>query len=179
LHPATDTKDKYDYLVGSNFNEQSMFTVLNFPAIDARTKAEGKRTLIFDSIRKKYVALTPEEWVRQHLIHYLITEKGFPATLISVETPLKYARVDKRSDVLAYDRTGQPLMLAECKAPEVAITQKVFEQIAVYNLTLQAPCLMVTNGLQHYCLSAANDSSSACFLNDVPIYEDLLKMKKN
>jgi len=154
-------------------------TALHFPVIDARTKAEGKRMLIFDNIRKKYVALTPEEWVRQHLIHYLITEKKYPAMLISVETPLKYARMDKRSDVLVNNRDGQPLMLAECKAPEVAITQKVFEQIAIYNLTIQAPCLMVTNGLQHYCLIAATDSSPACFLNEVPVYEDLLKMKQD
>jgi len=156
-----------------------MLTALNFPAIEVRTKAEGKRTLIFDSIRRKYVVLTPEEWVRQHLIHYLMMEKEYPAMLISVETPLKYARVDKRSDVLVNDRNGQPLMLAECKAPEIAITQKVFEQIAIYNLAIQAPCLMITNGLQHYCLSAATDSSSACFLNEVPVYEALLKMKKN
>ena len=154
-----------------------MLTPLHFPPFDVRTKAEGKRTLIFDGIRKKYVALTPEEWVRQHLIHYLTTEKGYPATLISVETPLKYGQMDKRSDVLAYDRNGQPLMLAECKAPEIAITQKVFEQIAVYNLTIKAPYLMVTNGLQHYCLMAATDCSPACFLNEIPDYEDLLRMK--
>ena len=155
-----------------------MLTALNFPAIEVRTKAEEKRMLIFDSIRRKYVVLTPEEWVRQHLIHYLMIEKEYPAMLISVETPLKYARVDKRSDVLVNDRNGQPLMLAECKAPEVAITQKVFEQIAIYNLAIQAPCLLITNGLQHYCLSAATDSSPACFLSDVPVYGDLLKMKK-
>jgi hypothetical protein len=153
-----------------------MLTAVNFPAFEIHTKAENNRTLIFDSIRKKYVALTPEEWVRQHLIHYLINQKNYPATLISVETPLKYAQVDKRSDVLIYDRNGQPLMLAECKAPEVAITQKVFEQIAVYNLTIKAPCLMVTNGLQHYCLTAATDRSPARFLNEIPDYENLLKM---
>ena len=154
-----------------------MFPALNFPSFEIRTKAEGKRMLIFDSIRKKYVALTPEEWVRQHLIHYLVKDKDYPAMLISVEMPLKYARMDKRSDVLVNDRNGQPLMLVECKAPEVAITQKVFEQIAVYNLTIQAPCLMITNGLQHYCLTAATECSLACFLNDVPDYEELLKMK--
>jgi len=131
--------------------------------------------LIFDCIRKKYVTLTPEEWVRQHLIYYLITEKGYPATLISVETPLKYARLDKRSDVIVYDRNGKPLMLAECKAPEVNITQKVFEQIAVYNLTIQAQFLLITNGLQHYCLAAATESSPVCFLYEIPDYEDLLK----
>ena len=152
-------------------------TALNFPDCDVRTKTEGKRTLIFDSIRKKYVALTPEEWVRQHLIHYITTQKNYPATLISVETPLKYANMDKRSDVLVHDRNGQPLLLAECKAPEVAINQKVFEQISIYNLTIQAPCLMVTNGLQHYCLTAGTDNSQACFLNEIPVYEELVKMK--
>jgi len=156
-----------------------MLAALNFPAIEARTKTEGKRILIFDSIRRKYVVLTPEEWVRQHLIHYLIVEKDYPAMLISVETPLEYARVDKRSDVLVSDRNGNPLMLAECKAPDVALTQKVFEQIAIYNLTLKAPSLMITNGLQHYCLSAATDRLPACFLNEIPVYEDLVKMKKN
>jgi len=152
-------------------------TALNFPPFEIRTKTEGNRTLIFDSIRKKYVALTPEEWVRQHLIHYIIYEKNYPASLISVETPLKYANMDKRSDVLVHDRNGQPLMLAECKAPEIAITQKIFEQIAIYNLTIQAPCLMLTNGLQHYCLTAASESSPACFLSEIPVYEELLKMK--
>ena len=150
-----------------------MLTALNFPTFDFRTKSEGKRMLIFDGIRKKFVALTPEEWVRQHLIHYIIREKNYPATLISVETPLKYARMDKRSDVLVYDRNGQPLMLAECKAPEVAITQKVFEQIAIYNHTIQAPYLMLTSGLQHYCLTAATDSAPACFLNEIPEYREL------
>ena len=146
---------------------------LNFPPYEFRAKANGKRMMIFDVIRKKYVALTPEEWVRQHLVNYLVTEKGYPATLISVETPLKYARLDKRSDLLVNDRNGQPLMLVECKAPEVAINQKVFEQIAIYNLTVKAPFLMVTNGLQHYCLSAATDSSPSHFLKEIPEYSEL------
>jgi hypothetical protein len=157
--------------------KKPMLTALNFPPFDVRTKTERARTLIFDRVRKKYVALTPEEWVRQHLIHYIITEKQYPAMLISVETPLKYANMDKRSDVLVHDRNGQSLMLAECKAPEIAITQKVFEQIAIYNFTIQAPCLMVTNGLQHYCLAAATESSPARFLDEIPGYEELLKMK--
>ena len=146
---------------------------LNFPAIDVRTKLQNKRTLIFDSIRKKYVALTPEEWVRQHLIHYLINEKAYPASLISVETSLKYARVDKRSDVLVYDRNGKALMLAECKAPEVAITQKVFEQVAVYNLVICAHCIVITNGLQHFCLTMDAKNSETHFLNEFPDYKTL------
>ena len=153
-----------------------MLKTLNFPAFEVRSKTEGKRTLIFDCIRKKYVALTPEEWVRQHLIHYLITEKGCPASLISVETPLKHVCLDKRSDVTVSDRNGNPLMLVECKAPEVTITQKVFEQITIYNHTIKAKYLLITNGLQHYCMAAATDGSQACFLNEIPEYRDLLKI---
>ena len=148
---------------------------LNFPIFEVRTKTNGKRTLIFDGVRKKYVTLTPEEWVRQHLIHYLTNEKGYPETLISVETSLKYVHLDKRSDVLVYDCNGKPLMLAECKAPEVVLTQKVFEQIAVYNLTIQAPCLMITNGLQHYCMAAISENLPLHFLDKIPEYEELLK----
>ena len=146
---------------------------LNFPSYVFRTKVEGKRTLIFDSIRKKYIALTSEEWVRQNLINYLVTEKGYPATLISVEMPLKYAHLNKRSDILVNDCNGQPLMLIECKAPEISITQKVFEQIAIYNLTIKAPYLTVTNGLQHYCMIAATESLPVRFLNEIPTYGEL------
>jgi len=146
---------------------------LIFPAFDVRTKIQNKRKMIFDCIRKKYVVLTPEEWVRQHLIHYLMTEKGYPASLISVETHLQYALVKKRTDVLVCDRNGQSLMLAECKAPDVTITQKVFEQIAVYNLTIQAPYLMITNGMQCYCLIADADNFETRFLNETPDYKDL------
>jgi hypothetical protein len=152
---------------------------LNFPSFDARTKITGKRIQIFDGVRKKYVALTPEEWVRQHLVHYLTSGKGCPPALISVETPLRYAKMGKRSDILVSGRNGQPLLLAECKAPEVAITQKVFEQIAIYNLAVQAPCLMLTNGLRHYCMAVATDNSPACFLDEVPCYKNLLKMIAN
>ncbi|MDR1673761.1 MAG: type I restriction enzyme HsdR N-terminal domain-containing protein [Bacteroidales bacterium] len=130
--------------------------------------------LIFDLVRKKYVALTPEEWVRQHLIHYLSAEKNCPLTLMSVETPLRYAQMHKRSDVVVYGRNGQPLLLAECKAPEVPVNQKVFEQIAVYHQTIQSPFLLVTNGLLHYCMSITA-MRGAVFLTDVPDYGDMIK----
>ena len=148
---------------------------MNFPSYEFRTKTEGKRTLIFDRIRKKYIALTPEELVRQHLINYLITDRAYPETLISVEMPLKYARLNKRSDLLVRDNNGLPLMLVECKAPDIAITKKIFEQIAIYNLTIQAPYLMVTNGLQHYCMTAATESTPICFLKEIPDYKELKK----
>jgi len=129
--------------------------------------------LIFDRIRRKYIALTPEELVRQHLINFLITEKNYPASLISVETPIKSARLKKRSDLLISNCNGLPLMLAECKAPDVAITNKVFEQISVYNLTIQAPYLLVTNGVNHFCLTSATKTAPAAFLNEIPEYEEL------
>ena len=127
---------------------------------------------IFDAIRKKHVALTPEEAVRQNLIKYLTTEKGYPVSLISVEEQLKYAGACKRTDLIVYKNDGQPLMLIECKAPEVAITNKVFEQIAIYNLAIKAPYLLITNGIQTYCMiTSSND-----FLKEIPQYEE---MKKN
>jgi len=164
----------------------SKMPLLNLPSYDVRFKAEGNRTLIFDPVRKKYVTLTPEEWVRQHIINYLVTEKKYPTSLISVEMPLKYAGLDKRSDLLVCDCNGQPLMLVECKAPEVTITEKVFEQTAIYNLAIKTsnslslgedwkgvPYIMVTNGIQHYCLIAATKDSPARFLNEIPEYKEL------
>ncbi|MDR1866049.1 MAG: type I restriction enzyme HsdR N-terminal domain-containing protein [Bacteroidales bacterium] len=147
---------------------------LNFPSYPVQTRMTDNKPLIFDLIRKKHVALTPEEWVRQHLIHYLIREKACPASLISVETPLKYAQMNKRSDVIVYERNGTPLLLAECKAPDVPLTQKVFEQIAVYHQTVRSPFLLLTNGLQHYCMAAATAGKPVCFLTEIPDYEQLL-----
>ena len=128
---------------------------------------------IFDNVRKKYVSLTPEERVRQNIINYLSTERGYPLTLMSVETPVKYGQMDKRSDVLVNDSNGQPLMLIECKAPEVAITSKVFEQIAIYNLAVKASYLLVTNGIQNYCMVAATETSPLRFLTEIPKYGEL------
>ena len=131
--------------------------------------------LTFDRIRKKYVAHTPEENVRLKLINYLTTTKGYPQTLISVETPHKYSKMNKRSDMLVYDSNGRPLMLVECKAPEVAITDKVFEQIAIYNLAIKAPYLLITNGIQNYCMATATETSPLRFLTEIPEYHDLLQ----
>ena len=127
----------------------------------------------FDTIRKKYVSLTPEEAVRQSIIKFLVSEKGYPATLISVETPLKYAKMGKRSDVLISDNNGRPLMLVECKAPEVTITSKTFEQIAIYNLAIKAPYLLITNGILHYCMAAATETEPSRFLTKIPDYKGL------
>ena len=131
--------------------------------------------LIFDRIRKKHVALTPEERVRQNVINYLTTEKGYPITLISVETSFKYASMNKRSDLLVSNSSGRALMLVECKSPEVAITNKVFEQISIYNLAVKAPYLLVTNGIESYCMTAASESSTLRFLTEIPEYLELKK----
>ena len=127
--------------------------------------------LVFDPIRKKRIVLTPEETVRQNLIKYLTTQKGYPQSLISVEAPLKYAGACKRSDLLVYNNAGQPLMLIECKAPEVALTNKVFEQIAIYNLAIKAPYLLITNGVQTFCMKA--NTSPPHFLKELPEYEEM------
>src|ERR1039457_6927984 len=124
---------------------------LSLPPYQFKLKEAGLRTQIFDVIRKKYVVLTPEEWVRQNFLQYLIQEKKFPALLISVEAGLKYNQLQKRMDVLVYDKHGNPYLMVECKAPEVKITQDVFDQIARYNLVFKVKYLVVTNGMHHFC----------------------------
>jgi hypothetical protein len=147
---------------------------LNLPEISARTRlgANGKSE-IFDEIRKKFVRLTPEEWVRQHFLHYMIFQLGFPASLIVVEATLTYNKMKKRFDVVAYNNTGKPMLIVECKAPEVKITQSVFDQVAMYNMTMKVGCLLVTNGLTHYACSIDHENQSYGFLPELPKFEDL------
>ncbi len=143
---------------------------LNFPSYPFRLKSNENKTLIFDIIRKKYVVLTPEEWVRQHVIHYLHTEKKYPLSLISVEKQLKINNLIKRTDVLVFNTKGTHEIIIECKAPSVKISQETFDQIARYNLTLQAHFLMVTNGLQHYYCQMDDEKEAYTFLQDIPNY---------
>ena len=130
---------------------------------------------VFDPIRKKRVAMSPEESVRQNLIKYLTSQKGYPETLISVETSLKCAGMGKRCDILVYDKNGVALMLIECKAPEIPINKKVFEQISVYNLTVKAPFVLITNGLQTFCIEAAIMNKPPRILTEIPEYEEMKK----
>ena len=124
---------------------------LNLPRFDIQVKETEKGTVIFDIIRKKYIVLTPEEWVRQHLVNYLINHKGYPKSLIKVESGLKYNRLQKRSDVLVFDRMGKPFLLVECKSSKVKINQEAIYQGAAYNKTIGAQFLLVTNGLNVMC----------------------------
>lgn len=148
-----------------------MMTLLNLPVYQFKTKQEGERTYIFDAIRKKYLVLTPEEWVRQNFIQYLINEKQFPKSLIAIEAGLKYNQLQKRLDVLVYNKEGAPHLIIECKAPEVKITQDVFDQVARYNFIFKAKYLVVTNGLQHFCCEMNYTDNSFQYIEQIPAFE--------
>lgn len=130
---------------------------------------------VFDRLRKRYVALTPEEWVRQHFVEYLIEEKQFPAALMANEVSLTQNGIKRRCDTLVADREGQPLVIVEYKAPEIEITQQVFDQIVRYNMVLRARYLMVSNGMSHYCCQIDYEDNTYSFLNDIPEYAELLQ----
>jgi len=150
-----------------------MFTPLNLPTYSFRTKQVDSKVYLFDVIRKKFLVLTPEEWVRQNFIRYLVEEKGFPGSLMAVETGLKLNGNQFRADLLIYSKNRKPLMIVEFKAPEVKITQKTFDQVARYNLTFEVPFLIVSNGLDHYCCQVNFESKDYSFFTEVPAFSDL------
>jgi hypothetical protein len=141
---------------------------LNLPAYDYKLKKQGERFYIFDPIRRKYLLLTPEEWVRQHLLHYLMEQLGYPRGLITTETGLRYNGMQRRSDLLVRDVQGHPYLLAECKAPEVALSEAVFRQVSAYNHILKAPLLLISNGLQHFCCRFEPEVGKWHFLPEIP-----------
>jgi hypothetical protein len=146
---------------------------LNLPPYDFRISKKDGQFRIFDEIRKKYVALTPEEWVRQHFIMYMLNEKQVPAGLIVLEKKLILNTMTRRPDILIHDRQGKPLMIIECKAPEVKISQDTFDQVARYNSVIRVPYLVVTNGLQHYCCLMDYDKQTYKYLEDIPDYKTI------
>lgn len=141
---------------------------LNFQAYQFRFKNSENKVAIFDEIRKKFVVLTPEEWVRQHVVQYLLLEKNYPKSYINVEKILKLNGLTKRYDVVVFHPDGSIMLLVECKAPEVKITQNTFDQIARYNLTLKAEYLMVTNGQNHYFCQMDFEQEKYHFLKELP-----------
>ncbi|WP_293295152.1 type I restriction enzyme HsdR N-terminal domain-containing protein [Allomuricauda sp.] len=141
---------------------------LNFPPYSFRIKNSQNRQYIFDGIRKKFVVLQPEEWVRQHVLRYLVFTKNYPKSLINVEKQLTINNLKKRYDVVVFNPDGSIFLLIECKAPEVNITQAVFDQIARYNLQLKSKYLMVTNGLAHYYCEMDHKNEKYMFLEDIP-----------
>jgi len=147
---------------------------LNLPEYDFKTRInESGKTEIFDAVRKKYLLQTPEEWVRQNFIRYLITEKSYPSSLILIEKGLNIHQMKRRFDAVVYTNNGEPAMLIEFKAPHVKINQKVFQQIANYNLQLRVRYLLVSNGLKHYCCEMDYLKQSFVFLNDIPDFGEL------
>jgi len=148
---------------------------LNFPTYSFRFKNSENKVAIFDEIRKKFILLTPEEWVRQHTLHYLVQDNKYPKSYINVEKLIKINTLNKRYDIVVFQPNGSIFLLIECKAPEVAITQKTFDQIARYNLELKAKYLMVTNGLNHYLCQMDIENKKNIFLSEQPQYENLLK----
>lgn len=144
---------------------------LNLPTFDFRLKKENSVVFIFDVIRKKFVKLTPEEWVRQHVVHFLLEQKHYPASLMNVEVGMEIQTMRRRADIVCYESDGGVRLITECKAPEVKITQTVFEQIAQYNMRLKAKYLLVTNGLEHFVCEINAEQKTYTFLQDIPPYK--------
>ncbi|MDL2277506.1 type I restriction enzyme HsdR N-terminal domain-containing protein [Parabacteroides sp. OttesenSCG-928-G07] len=146
---------------------------LNLPEYAAKViTKEGKRQ-IFDPIRKKYVALTPEEWVRQHFINYLIVHKKYPSGLLANEVSITLNKLSKRCDTVVYNRNLNPVVIVEYKAPTVEITPTVFDQIVRYNMALHVKYLMISNGFHHYCCQIDYENQSYQFLSDIPYFTEL------
>jgi hypothetical protein len=147
---------------------------LNLPTYLFNTKSENGRTHIFDPIRRKFIRLTPEEWVRQNFIRYLNEEKQIPTAFISVEKGFRLHKLHKRTDILIHDRNGNVRAIVECKAPDVVIDRSVFDQILRYNLAYKVPFIIITNGLNHYCCNLDHETSQYCFLKELPDYKQLI-----
>jgi predicted type IV restriction endonuclease len=150
-----------------------MMPQLNFPEFSFKIVSRGQSKYIFDKYRKRYVVLTPEEWVRQNIIEYMVREKKFPPSLIAVEMPLKINRLGNRADAVIYSRQGKPLIIIECKAPGVNIRQKVFDQAAHYNMDLKVEYLIVTNGMVHYCARIDHHKRTWEFLPEIPEFSSM------
>lgn len=146
---------------------------LNLPTFTVKVIEKEKKRLIFDSIRKKYVVLTPEEWVRQHFINYLITDLGYPENLIANEIWIKLNNTSKRCDSIVYNQFLEPLVIIEYKAPNIKISDSVFKQIIHYNIALHVRYLIVSNGMMHYCCQIDYKNLTYCFLKEIPPYSTL------
>ena len=144
---------------------------LNLPNYKFKLKSNENKTLIFDNLRKKYMVLTPEEWVRQHFVQFLIEEKNYPASLIAIEKQVLVNNLKKRSDILVFNKDGNPEIIVECKAPKIKITQATFDQIARYNSKLRANFLVVTNGLSHFYCKMDFEKETYLFLKEIPDYK--------
>ena len=145
---------------------------LNLPIYSIKLKKEENKTLVFDPIRKKHIVLTPEEWVRQNFIQFLIEEKNYPVSLMAVEMGIDLLNTKKRCDIVIYNTKGLPHMIVDCKAPSIKISQDTFDQIARYNIKLNTDLLVVTNGLHHYICMMDHQNQRYHFLKEIPNYSN-------
>ncbi|MCC5929886.1 MAG: type I restriction enzyme HsdR N-terminal domain-containing protein [Cyclobacteriaceae bacterium] len=147
------------------------FPVLNLPDASLRFENREGKPFVFDIIRKKYVALQPEEWVRQHLIHYLIDHRAYPKSMLRIEGGMHYNKLQKRTDLLVYDRNLRPFLLLECKAPDVKLSNKSIEQLSVYNQNYQARYLALSNGLDHKIFEMDYKQRKFMPLSEYPVFQ--------
>jgi hypothetical protein len=147
---------------------------LNLPQYSFRITGKEGSEMILDPVRRKYVKLTPEEWVRQNFVQYLINVGKYPPGLLRIEVLFRLNRLKKRVDILVHNRSGKPVMIIECKEPDVKIDEKVFEQIVTYNIGLKVPYIVATNGMVHYACKIDVEESKFEFLLVIPLYEELL-----
>jgi hypothetical protein len=151
----------------------SLLQPLNLPPYPFRITDDKGQLFVFDEIRKKQIMLTPEEWVRQHFVQYLIKQKNYPRSLIKLEGGLKLNGMARRSDIVLHNSAGEKILLIECKAPYIPVDQKVFDQAARYNMVYRVPLLAVSNGLVHHCAKIDFEKNSYSFLKDLPDYKQL------
>ena len=143
---------------------------LNLPTYSFKLKSENGKEYIYDQFRKKYVRLSPEEWVRQNFTHYLVNERGYPSSRIVIEKSLKVNTIIKRCDIIVYNDSGQPTLIVECKSPDIKIKQGTFEQVSIYNITFKVKFLIITNGLKHYCCKVDFATHKVELINEIPDY---------
>ena len=146
---------------------------INLPTFAIKFRETDGKRQIFDFLRRRYVTLTPEEWVRQHFVHFLVEHLGYPQGLLANEVELRVGDKKLRCDTLLYNKEMQPRMIIEYKAPDVELTQRVFEQISAYNSLLQADYLVISNGIEHYCCRRSQEEGGYSFLKEIPLYREL------
>ena len=146
---------------------------LNLPKTELKVISKDGKQQVFDVLRRRFVVLTPEEWVRQQFVHFLIRHKGYPAECIGNEVSITLGATKKRCDTVIYGSHAEPLMVIEYKSPSVEITQKVFEQICRYNIKMKVEWLVVSNGLQHYCTRIDYENGTYQFVEDIPAFTSI------
>lgn len=150
-----------------------MFTPLNYPKTELKLTKKGADIFVWCEFRKRRLLVTPEEWVRQHVLHFLVKEKSFPLSLIASEYAIEVNGLDRRCDAVAFDRTAKPVLIVECKAPQIKLTESIFHQIAQYNFKLRVQWLIMTNGLQTIVAKVNQQTGEILYFQEIPDYAEL------